>query len=555
MKTHLYIIISSINFWKSSKENSDMTRLRNVSLQTKILTLIISLILVVIILLSGTYIVLEKKQTEESTSSWALQVSKTVSFMPSVKEAFKDSNPSSSLQSIAENVRLQVGAEYVVIANAEGIRYSHPDSSLLGKPMSGNDNYRALIFGQYYTSQSESALGPALNGNSPIFDNHGNIMGVVSVGYLLEDIHTEIYQKIWDISKISLIVLFLGAIGGIMLTKNIRKDTLGLEPFEIANLYRERSAILHSIKEGVIAIDQNGLITMMNETASDMLGVYNNYLHKPIETILPNTLMYRVLESGKNEQNQEMYLNDRWVIVNREVIKENGQVIGAVASFRDKTEIKEMVETISEVRQYSEDLRAQTHEYTNRLYVLSGLIQLGQYQEAVDMIQTELKINNTQNHILFDQIEDSKVQAILLGKIGKASENKISFSIDENSSLNTLPDHIDISSLIAILGNIIDNAFEAVESTEEKEVTLFATDMGNDIIFEVADSGEGIDESKHLFKKGFSTKQSGNRGYGLTILQDTVNSLGGSLEIKNHKSKGAIVTVFIPKQLELKGGS
>lgn len=532
-----------------------MTRLRNVSLQTKILTLIISLILVVIILLSGTYIVLEKKQTEESMSSWALQVSKTVSFMPSVKEAFKDSNPSSSLQSIAENVRLQVGAEYVVIANAEGIRYSHPDSSLLGKPMSGNDNYRALIFGQYYTSQSESALGPALNGNSPIFDNHGNIMGVVSVGYLLEDIHTEIYQKIWDISKISLIVLFLGAIGGIMLTKNIRKDTLGLEPFEIANLYRERSAILHSIKEGVIAIDQNGLITMMNETASDMLGVYNNYLHKPIETILPNTLMYRVLESGKNEQNQEMYLNDRWVIVNREVIKENGQVIGAVASFRDKTEIKEMVETISEVRQYSEDLRAQTHEYTNRLYVLSGLIQLGQYQEAVDMIQTELKINNTQNHILFDQIEDSKVQAILLGKIGKASENKISFSIDENSSLNTLPDHIDISSLIAILGNIIDNAFEAVESTEEKEVTLFATDMGNDIIFEVADSGEGIDESKHLFKKGFSTKQSGNRGYGLTILQDTVNSLGGSLEIKNHKSKGAIVTVFIPKQLELKGGS
>src|SRR5699024_12076723 len=118
--TNLYINIASIKYWKSSKENSDMTTLRNVSLQTKILTLIISLILVVIILLSGTYIVLEKKQTEESTSSWALQVSKTVSFMPSVKEAFKDSNPSSSLQSIAENVRLQVGAEYVVIANEIG---------------------------------------------------------------------------------------------------------------------------------------------------------------------------------------------------------------------------------------------------------------------------------------------------------------------------------------------------------------------------------------------------------------------------------------------------
>ncbi|SFB21702.1 two-component system, CitB family, sensor histidine kinase CitS [Lentibacillus halodurans] len=531
-----------------------MTKFKHISLQTKILTLIISLILVVILLLSGIYVVLEKQQTEENKGERALQVSKTVSFMPSVREAFNSENPSSSLQSIAENIRLQVGAAYIVISNADGIRYSHPNPSLLGRTMNGHDNYRALIFGQYYISQSESVLGPALNGKSPIFDDDGNIMGIVSVGFLLEDIHAAIYQKVWDISKISLIVLILGAIGGMLLTKNIRKDTLGLEPFEIANLYRERSAILHSIREGVIAVDENGLITMMNQPASDMLGLYKNYLHEPIEKILPNTLMYRVLESGENEQNQEMYLNNRWVIVNREVIKENEKVIGAVASFRDKTEIQEMVETISEVRQYSEDLRAQTHEYINKLYVLSGLIQLGQYEEAVDMIQSEVKTNGMQNHILFDQIRDSKVQAILLGKIGKASEKKINFSIDQNSSLDQLPDHIDISSLIAILGNIIDNAFEAVDSKEQKEVQLFATDIGNDIIFEVADTGEGIDEDENILKKGFSTKTGGDRGYGLTIVQDTVKKLGGSFEIKSDNTKGTIVTVFVPKNHEGEGG-
>ncbi|TFJ93265.1 ATP-binding protein [Lentibacillus salicampi] len=530
-----------------------MVKLKNVSLQTKILTLIISLILVVIILLSGIYIVLEKQQTEENMGDRALQVSKTVSFMPSVREAFHDANPSDSLQSIAENVRLQVGADYVVIANADGERYAHPNASLLGKPMAGDDNYRALIFGQYYISQSASSLGPALNGKSPVFDDDGNIMGIVSTGYLLEEIYAEIYQKIWDISKISLVVLILGTIGGIVLTNNIRKDTLGLEPYEIANLYRERSAILHSIKEGVIAIDEKGLITMMNQAASDMLELHSNYLYKPIEDILPNTLMYRVLESGENEQNQEMYLNDRWVIVSREVIKESDKIVGVVASFRDKTEIQEMIETISEVRQYSEDLRAQTHEYTNRLYVLSGLIQLGEYDEAVDMIQSELKTTDTQNHILFDQIQDSKVQAILLGKIGKASEKKVNFSLDDNSSLNALPDHIDISSLIGIIGNIIDNAFESVESTEEKDVTFFATDVGNDIIFEVADSGKGIDENKDLFKKGFSTKIGGDRGYGLTILQDTVKRLGGWIEMKNQKYGGTIVTVFLPEQLKQRG--
>ncbi|WP_077302146.1 sensor histidine kinase [Virgibacillus pantothenticus] len=525
-----------------------LRKLKTVSLKTKILTLLISLILAVIILLSGIYIMFEKKQTEEDIGNLALQVAKTVSFMPSVKTAFENKDQIQLLQSIADSIKMQVEANYIVIKNADGVIYAHPDLLSIGKKQR-ESNYRALIFGQYYNAKIDSPFGTALTGNAPIFGADGNIIGIVSVGYLYEDIYVEIYRKIRSISAVSIVVLLIGIIGGIMLTNNIRKDTLGLEPFEIANLYRQRSAILHSIKEGIIAIDENGLITMINQPAIQMLGCDKSYLYESIEKVFPNTLLKNFLNPCENE---EIYLHNRLVIMNREVVKESGKVIGAVASFRDKTDVKKMIETISEVRQYSEDLRAQTHEYANKLYVLSGLMQLGKFAEAVDMIQAELKLSTKQNHLLFDRIEDSHVQAILLGKIAKASEKKIQFIIDQNSSLSPLPKHMELSSLIAILGNIMDNAFEAVSKNEEKKVVFFATDVGNDVIFEVADNGSGIMVEEKIFTKGFSTKLGERRGYGLAIVQDTVNRFGGCIEIQNDRTKGAIFTVFLPKKGDCK---
>ncbi|WP_199689889.1 MULTISPECIES: sensor histidine kinase [Clostridia] len=518
-------------------------KLKTVSLKTKILTLLISLILAVIILLSGIYIIFEKKQTEEDIGNLALQVAKTVSFMPSVKAAFKKKDQIQLLQSIADSIKMQVEANYIVIKNADGVIYAHPDLLSIGKKR--ESNYRALIFGQYYNAKTDSPIGTALTGNAPIFGADGNIIGIVSVGYLYEDIYAKIYQKIRTIGAVSIVVLLIGIIGGIMLTNHIRKDTLGLEPFEIANLYRERSAILHSIKEGIIAIDEKGLITMINQPAIQMLGCDKCYLYESIEKVFPNTLLKNFLNPCENE---EIYLHNRLVIMNREVVKESGKVVGAVASFRDKTDVKKMIKTISEVRQYSEDLRAQTHEYANKLYVLSGLMQLGKFAEAVDMIQAELKLSMKQNHLLFDRIEDSHVQAILLGKMAKSSEKKIQFIMDQNSSLSPLPKHIDLSSLIAILGNIIDNAFEAVSENEEKKVVFFATDVGNDVIFEIADNGSGVLVEENIFTKGFSTKLGERRGYGLAIVQDTVNRFGGWIEIQNDRTKGAIFTVFLPKK-------
>lgn len=524
-----------------------MKKSRKVSLQTKIVSLIITLILFVVLLLAGIFVYIQSVDTKRQVEQLALQTAKSLSFMPAIKEAFQNNEHKSTIQSIAEQVREQAGADTVIVEDRSGVMYSHSNSELIGTKNNNPYNYEALTFGGYYTLEGNGTSGQALMAKAPIIVHNGDydqVVGVVTVEFLIKGIESNILSRTKEIILFSLAVLVAGIVGGILLARSIRKDTLGLEPNEIAALYRERSAILRSIKEGIIAIDQNGFITMMNTSAEEMLHVNDDYMQH-ISKVLPEFHMERVLEND-----QEIAFQDKVFILNMTPILENNNTVGVVCSFRDKTELQNLVNTISEVRKYSEDLRAQTHEFTNKLFVLSGLLQLGHYKEAIEFIQQESNIHQSQNHILFHQIHDAKVQAILLGKLATASEKKIDFHIEGDSALHPLPDHIKVSHLITILGNIIDNAFDAVSEREEKSVSFFVTDIGHDIVFEVIDSGVGIPAEKitTIFQKGFSTKGN-NRGYGLANVKEMVDVLEGTIEIQNEKNGGAIFTIYLPKTL------
>lgn len=531
--------------------------MNRVSLQTKILVLLIGLVLFITLLLTAAFSYLQYKDTEEEMGTQALQAASTLSFMPSVREAMLADNPSEIIQPIAENIRSVVGAEFVVVGNKDSIRYSHPIKSRIGERMVGDDNDPALLDGEYYISKAEGTLGPSLRGKAPIIGEDGSIIGVVSVGFLIEDIRMVIWDRIKRISGFAVPILIIGAIGGILLARNIRKDTFNLEPHQIVSLYRDRSAILASVKEGIIAIDNGGKITMINESAKHILGLKTSPEEQKIEDIIPMTKMYEVLQSGEPIKNDEMLINSRTVIINRTpILNDDGEITGVVSSFRDKTEINEILETLSEVRSYSEDLRAQTHEYTNKLYVLSGLLQLEHYEEAIDLIQQESEINIHQNKVLTGRIQDKTVQAILLGKISKCSEKKIDFVMDNDSYLHPLPEHIDSVKLIAVLGNIIDNAIDAVAGSNKKKIHFFATDIGNDIVFEIADSGQGIQKKDmaQIFEQGYSTKESKKRGFGLSTVKEAVAELDGGIEFANLKDGGTVFTIFFPKHVNDQGG-
>ncbi|MCT4478958.1 ATP-binding protein [Peribacillus sp. NPDC101481] len=531
--------------------------MRKVSLETKILGLVLSLSLFLIILLTTSFSYMEGRQIAKDKGQLALELSKTVSFMPTVTDAFETDDPAGIIQPIVEKIRRETGAEFIVVGNAEGIRYSHPLASEIGKRMEGGDNSRAIREGEYYVSEAAGSLGLSIRGKSPVFNEAGKIIGIVSVGFLVDDVRAQIFKDLSKEMIVSLVAIMISIIGSYMLARSIRKDTLGLEPFEIANLYKEKNAVLHSVKEGILAIDQNGSITSMNQPAKKLLDIKESVRHLNVDNVdglFPSKYLFEVLKSGEPQVDKEISWKDKSVIVNCTPIFDSEGVSGVVASFRDRTEIEEMVNTLSEVKMHSEDLRAQTHEFTNKLYVLSGLIQLGEYDEAIEMIQSETSELHSLNRVVFEQIKDTKVQALLLGKIGKASEKKIIFEIDAQSYLEKLPDHIKLSQLTLILGNIIDNALEAVSSMEEPHVKFFATDIGNDMVFEVSDNGKGIPEDAiaHIFDRGFTSKNSGSpSGYGLSNADHVVKELGGIIEVQSEDGN-TIFTVYLPK--EQRGG-
>lgn len=206
---------------------------------------------------------MESKQIEENTGRIALELSKTVSFMPTIIDAFQTINPSETIQPLAEKIRKNTGAEFIVIGNKDGTRYSHPMESEIGKKMTGGDNDRAIIKGEYYVSTAKGSLGPSLRGKSPIFNKQGEIIGLVSVGFLVDEINQKIMKNIIKVLFVSFFALLISVIGSILLSSNIRRDTMGLEPYEIAALYKEKNAVLHAVKEGILAIDKGGYITMM----------------------------------------------------------------------------------------------------------------------------------------------------------------------------------------------------------------------------------------------------------------------------------------------------
>lgn len=537
-------------FFYYNKNGGDCVRLHS-KLMLVILLLIISI--------GGIFEVTFKNMMETNLKheigSKALSVAQSIANMPDIKEAFQAENPAAAIQPIAERIRKQIGAEFIVIGNTNEIRYSHPNPKRLGQKMVGGDN--DLVFkGESVISESTGTLGPSLRGKAPIF-SQGEVIGVVSVGYLQTDIEKEVSKIQKKIFFATLLILIGGLLAALLISLNIKKAMFGLEPKEIAWMYQEKHAILESIHEGIVAIDTDGRITVVNETAHKILGVPNETLlrGKRIEEVIENTNLLEVVRNGQAEYDKEILIFGDVFLANRiPIFNKKGYVIGAVASLRNKSELAQLLQELSHVKAYAEGLRAQTHEYSNRLYTLLGLIQLGSYKEAIDFISKEVDVTQGFIQFLMKEIPDPIIAGFILGKVSLASELKVNFIIDRESSFKDIPYEISRDLLVTVIGNLVNNAFEAVieNNTGEKRVSLFLTDLGKELIIEVEDNGKGIDSNYNgqIFKEGFTTKdKNSNAGIGLSLVQNAINSLGGYVTFSSNVGEGTIFTVAIPKSI------
>ncbi|AWO75834.1 sensor histidine kinase [Geobacillus thermoleovorans] len=523
-------------------------------LQTRLMVIICSLLLLVIVVLTFLFQHMFATTLKQQIGMRALNVAETVASTPLVREAFRDPNPSVRLQPFAEHIRRKTGAEYVVIGNRKGIRYAHPLPDRIGKHMVGGDNGEVLK-GKAIISEAVGSLGPAIRGKAPILDENGHVIGIVSVGFLLEDIQRTVWSYRMKMFLFSVFALFLGAVGAMAIASTVKKSIHGLEPEEIGLLYQEKQAILEAIREGIVAINQEGTITMVNQTALKLLGYEKEHsvLGMPILRLIPHSRLPEVIRTGRAEYDDEMVLGRETVIANRIPIKDKqGRVIGAVSTFRNKSELYRLTKELSQLRVYADALRAQTHEFSNKLYLISGLIQLESYEEALELITKETNLQQNIIRFVMKEIPDPIIGGLLIGKFNRAHELKITFEIDRESSFRDVPPWIDRDHLVTIIGNLLDNAMEAVlhNGKEEKRVTIFLTDLGDDLIIEVEDNGLGVDPdvAERIYDRGFSTKANGLRGYGLDLVKKALAMLGGQITYQSKQGEGTVFTVIIPKR-------
>ncbi len=523
------------------------------TLQARMIYLVCLLVLFLTLVSGAIYTAFIGVVVEEQIGKRALQVSHTVAQIPLVKRKIIEPYPDGTLQTLAEGIRKEVGAEFIVIGNTQGIRFSHPVPERIGLAMVGGDNAQALERGESYVSRAVGTLGPSIRGKVPIFNDDNQIIGVVSVGYLQEGVQDLVRAQQLKVGLLIGVLILVGVYGAVHISSSFKKAIFGLEPEQIARLFTERATIIESIREGIVAIDRDAQVTVTNRQALEILGKgsVNEIVGRHIREVLPGAKLSRILSGGGERIDQELAVGDATLIINTVSMREGDDIIGAVASFRRRDELEVMARQLSQVKEYSELLRAQTHEYSNKLHTIAGLIEIGHHKDAIDLIGRESAGYQGLIAFLAKAVPHPLLAAFLIGKYNHAQELRIDFQIDPESQMADVPAELNREKLLTILGNLIGNAFEAAkENGAEAIVRLSMTDAGHDLIFEIEDSGKGVapEISAKIYERGFTTRGVEDRGQGLYLVNRALKELGGAITLDDSELGGARFTVYIPKQ-------
>jgi two-component system CitB family sensor kinase/two-component system sensor histidine kinase DcuS len=529
-----------------------LTMMKKIGLHNKLALFSLSLIVLQVAVLGFFSIKYLQQSLEKQIGYTALSISQSLANSHEIRQGLIKQD-SASIQKYVENIRQRINARFIVVGDKQSIRYSHPDPNKIGKKMLGDDNNRALQFGDSYTSKAVGSLGFSLRGKSPILSDKGDIIGLISVGYLDSDISVVVDKLKYTFYSVFGFVLLTGAFLTLYIAKRYRDEIFGLEPEEIARTYSEHKAVFASILAGIVVIDEFGVVTSINPGALKILGGIdsNNIIGFSIAELLPE---YGFLFSEKSQQSWqdiEVEANNHTLIMAKTPLIIAGAHRGVVVTFRLKDDIVVLSQKLSQVQQFSTMLRVQTHEYSNKLNTIGGLIQIGSIDEALDLITNENSDYQQLIAFLIRTVPDPVLAGLILGKYDVAKERNIEFIIDTDSTLSEVPSRIPREKLVTVLGNLIDNAFDASITNKQRSprVLLSMTDIGPDLIFEIEDSGNGINDQliKNIFTLGETTKSDMGHGIGMYLVSSCLKQIGGSLSITKAKSGSMIMTVYIPK--------
>ncbi|EGW38424.1 DcuS/MalK family sensor histidine kinase [Desulfosporosinus sp. OT] len=519
------------------------------SLQT-IMTLLVCG--VVALSLTVTDILISQKvadNTQQNLANKATNIARIVAHTPLVIEALNGQRADSEIQPFANEIRQITDVEFVVVTDMKGIRKSHPDISKVGQPFVGGDEGEALK-GHEYVSNAKGTLGMSLRAFTPIVTPTGKQVGAVAVGILLNNVNQAVAQSRLIIFISVGFGLLVGVIGALFLARKIKHIMFGLEPNEIAKMLEERSAMLESVREGILAIDKDSHITLANAAALRLFnkaGILGDPVGKRVTDCVPNTRMQLVLETGSAELDQELNLFGITLVTNVIPLFVNGKSVGAIATFRDKTEIKQMAEELTGVLLYAEALRAQAHEFMNKLQVILGMVHMKYYDQLSKYISRIAHQQQNEIGFISRHIKDPVLAGFILGKMSYAREVGAELVLFEECFLPEPANPEMIHDIVTVFGNLVDNALDAVVDCPLKRIDVNFSYENGVIILEVSDTGPGINNElkRQIFVKGNSTKGP-NRGLGLYLVKRSLERLNGKIEILSEEGQGTQFKVSLP---------
>ncbi|MEP9978157.1 sensor histidine kinase [Klebsiella sp. GG_Kp169] len=521
------------------------------SFQNRIFLLILFTSTIVMLAMSWYLTDITEERLHYQVGQRALIQAMQISAMPELVEAVQKRDLA-RIKALIDPMRSFSDATYITVGDASGQRLYHVNPDEIGKSMEGGDSDEALINAKSYVSVRKGSLGSSLRGKSPIQDATGKVIGIVSVGYTIEQLENWLSLQISSLLIPMAIMLLLLLYCARRFSLHIKKQMLNMEPQQLSQLLIQQSVLFESVFEGLIAIDSGYKITAINQTARRLLNLSQpetTLIGKGINSVISQeTFFYDAPQANKKDE--IVTFNQIKVIASRMAVILNNEPQGWVISFRSKDDINTLSLQLSQVQQYADNLRAVQHEHRNLISTIAGLLFLKRYDHALDLIQQQSESHQKVIDFIARNFQDNHLAGLLIGKYYRAKELGLELVFDPACFVDRLPTALSHNEWISIVGNLLDNAYNASlrQPQGSRQIECLINSDGHEVIIEIADQGCGIDEAlrDRIFERGVTSSASKDHGIGLWLVRSYVEQAGGNIVVENNIPFGTIFTLYIP---------
>lgn len=442
--------------------------------------------------------------------------------------------------------------DVISVVTKESTRLYHSNEELIGTVYDGTIPDFKEKSRDYYTTTDNGPSGTQRRAYAAIYDEEGNYAGFVMAIMLMKNIKNETIQIILTFILITIIAILIELFISAELSDKIKKSLLGYEPDVFTSMFRMRDNILESLDEGIVAVDKIGKVQFINKSAVEMLttdGKEDSFIGKYVSN-LSNTIpaLNPLCASEISRSVSSAYDN---ILIDTIPIKENDSVTGTVGILHDRKEYTKLMEDLTGTRYLVDSMRANNHDFTNKLHVILGLIQMEMYDEATSYIQNITMVQRETISKVMNCINEPAIAALLIGKIARASELNVKFVLREGCYYSSADISLPSEVLVTVIGNLIENAFESMNDMNydgQKELLFGMYSKPGALLITADDTGSGISDSNigRIFENGFSTKGSG-RGTGLYQVKNLIEAAGGKINVESQEGIGTSFTVSFKK--------